>query len=148
MSEKRHLQNRANSSVMEFPCFLPRPAQFCSFYTLLCPVRFFSFLALPYPVASPGTETKGVKYCPGQKRASKWPVSKKDSAEWTKSWYFAEALLALALFVQFNYQLKVLSIPLTPELKTLTLPEHLTIPLTIDSCIAQQWKCLVMVIEM
>ena len=43
-------------------------------------------------------------------------MSKKDSAEWTKSWYFAEALLARALFVQVNYQLKVLSIPLTPEL--------------------------------
>ena len=103
---------------------------------------------LSYPVASPGTETKGVKYCPGQNWASKWPVSKKDSAEWTKSWYFAEALLALALFVQFNYQLKVLSIPLTPELKMLTSPEHLTIPLAIVSCIAQQWKCLVMVMEM
>ena len=127
---------------------------FCPVLLLLHPAgpalsrEIFSFPALPYPVASPGTETKGVKYCPQQKRASKWPVSKNDSAEWTKSWYFAEALLALALFVQFNYQLKVLSIPLTPELKTLTLPEHLTIPLTIDSCIAQQWKCLVMVIEM
>ena len=134
---------------MEFPRFLSRPAQFCSFYTLHCPVRFFSFPALPVLSCSLARyRNERLQKLPWTKTSEQVASVKKNSAEWTKSWYFAEALLALALFVQFNYQLKVLSIPLTPELKTLTSPEHLTIPLAIVSCIAQQWQCLVMVMEM